>query len=136
MDGQTLILIVDDAPGMFQLFKDLFEDERGYSVHHAPIQTMTIEAVRKQAPDLILFDSQAWPPIFVQPFVQTIRSDPATARVPIVVCSAALNIIDNLVPFCHSHDVRCLAKPFDLDDLLRIVESALRLGSEQQSADA
>jgi response regulator RpfG family c-di-GMP phosphodiesterase len=57
--------------------------------------------------------------------LEIIKLDPATSSIPIIVCSAAVDDLRSHEPWLMHHGIVTLAKPFDIDDLYKRVESAL-----------
>jgi CheY-like chemotaxis protein len=57
--------------------------------------------------------------------LQKLKMDRATAKIPVVVCTAALQLARELEGHLKEKGVALVLKPFDIDDLLRAVEVAL-----------
>jgi CheY-like chemotaxis protein len=77
-------------------------------------------------PDLVILDillagnASGWT------LLDQLRQSKRTAAVPIIVCSAATAEVQAHQAALRDHGIRLLAKPFDLDDLLRLVSETLR----------
>jgi CheY-like chemotaxis protein len=54
-----------------------------------------------------------------------IRLDPTTAKIPVVVCTAAVHIVEQLQAHLASMGIRVVLKPFELDHLLTAIRDAL-----------
>ena len=115
--------MVDDDPTIRDLLVDALEGE-GYVVASAANGAEALEQAAKTAPDAILLDLMM-PVMDGWTFARQFGSNGGSAT-PIVVLSAARELPDAaeaLKPF----GVRaCLAKPFDLDALLALVERFAR----------
>lgn len=110
------VLVVDDDPAIRGLVADALRGE-GYSVDMAAHGREALEAMRARRPATVVLDLMM-PVMDGFSFIEACRKERLCEDVPIVVISAvqdALKRIDE-VPI-HA----CIAKPFDLDDLVRLV---------------
>ena len=117
------ILVVDDDPAYREFLRLLLEAD-GYVVRLAGSPVEAHEALRAPPPRLVICDARlpGAPPFAV---LDQLGRDPVTAAIPVLLCSGALDDLaaagDRLA---HPH-VRALAKPFDIDELLRLVAALL-----------
>lgn len=109
------ILIVDDEPNIAYALAMVLEDE-GHRVHTAQNGAEALTLLARQPIDLILSDVMM-PVVDGHRLVEELRNRGDTT--PILLMSAATHAVRTIpgVPF--------LAKPFDLDELLIIVERTL-----------
>jgi CheY-like chemotaxis protein len=113
-------LVVDDEPAIRDILSDALESE-GYSVEQAENGAAALARVRDRRPDVIVLDLMM-PVMDGATFVQTCHAEAVCRDVPIVVLSAAHGL-SNRAGDLQPLGVRaCLAKPFDLDTLLAIIE--------------
>jgi len=115
MKRQPTILVVDDERSICDLLAELFEDE-GYRVNRAYDGLTALAVAERQRPDLILSDV-TMPGLDGPSLVRRLRD--RGVRAPAVLMSAVYADVD--VPH-----VRFVPKPFDVDDLLTVVERLLR----------
>jgi DNA-binding response OmpR family regulator len=110
----TRVLVIEDDPDIRAMMTEALECE-GYDVAQAPDGAEGLRVAREQAPDLILLDLMM-PVMDGRTFRANQRLDRALARIPVIVVSA-------LRPDSTSglDAVAYLHKPFDLDDLYRLV---------------
>jgi CheY-like chemotaxis protein len=114
------ILVVEDDDAIRGLVSDLLRDD-GYEVRQAANGLEALEQVRQVRPDLIVLDLMM-PIMDGWEFVEECRRKPCCQEVPIVVTSASHDL-PRTAEKLKSLGVRtCLAKPFDLDGLLALVE--------------
>lgn len=114
------ILVVEDDESIRALVSDVLRDD-GYHVSEARNGMEALEAVRSQRPDLIVLDLMM-PVMDGWTFVEKCRRVPDCGDVPIVVTSASHDL-PRTAERLSSFGVRtCLAKPFDLEGLLALVE--------------
>ena len=107
------VLIVDDDPAIRELLKDLLGTE-GYDVLEASNGVQAIDQVQRHRPTAVLMDLMM--PIMSGAEATTrLKSDPATAAIPVLAMSAGRNLTaagldipaDDFIP-----------KPFDLTALI------------------
>jgi DNA-binding NtrC family response regulator len=106
------VLIVDDEPDVRRILVDVFRDE-GYQAIAVEDGSRALELVARRRPDIVLSD-------VAMPQIDGVTLAKRLARwnppIPVVLMSAAHAAGIGQVPF--------IAKPFDLDDMLAIVEAA------------
>jgi CheY-like chemotaxis protein len=115
------VLVVDDDPAIRGLLADALRSE-GYSVDLAAHGREALEAMRARRPATVVLDLMM-PVMDGFSFMEACHQEQLCDNVPIVVISAvqeALQRIDE-VPVHAS-----IAKPFDLDDLLRTIGQFVR----------
>lgn len=107
------VLIVDDEPAIVDLLSQVLEDE-GYRVIAAGDGLAAYETVRELRPDLVIADVMM---PRMDGFALVDRLSDGDHRVPVILMSAAVESRRQGVPF--------IAKPFDLGELLELVNSYL-----------
>ena len=115
-----LVLIVDDNPDSRILLGNLIE-ECGCRVITADSGALALTRARETKPDLILLDlmmptKNGWETL------QSLKADPATADIPVVIASIVAHEYRGTVP--GAADV--LQKPVSRDALLRVLRQQLR----------
>ena len=113
----TRILVVNDTQEILELFRMLLEGE-GYEVVLAgfPIQQMSdIEQIH---PDLIILDLVFGDQRSGWQMLQMLKMKRSTASIPVIVCTAALNMVREQEGYLVSQGVHVVFKPFDIDHLL------------------
>ena len=114
MQRASDILVVDDETPIVDLIVDVLQDE-GYKVRSATSGTAAIAAIDDQLPALILVDMYMPQMTGVQ-LVEHLRQH-QLAEIPVVLMTAAQSAQGLLT----GYNVDYLAKPFDIEDLLRCV---------------
>jgi DNA-binding response OmpR family regulator len=127
--GKT-ILVVDDDPATLKLVGVIL-DQEGYDVVPARSGEEGLERARLQHPDLILLDVMM-PGLDGYEVVQRLRTDPATARVPILMLTAKSDLEDQITGFEVGAD-DYLTKPVRRHELTERVASVLRLAEHRQT---
>jgi CheY-like chemotaxis protein len=126
---QPDILIIDDDPAILATVAEILHDE-GYSVRVAGNGLEGLVALEQQLPALILLDMRM-PVLDGWGFVQALRE--RGVRVPFVVLTAAQDAHRWAQEVGASE---FLAKPFDLEELLAIVEQFMHDSSSHPRGGA
>ena len=117
---QPRVLVVDDDPVIRSTVAELLVDE-GYKVEQAGDGKQALQLVRQSTPDAIVLDLMM-PVLDGWAFVDQCRMVPQCADVPIVVMSATHGLHETAERL-HAMGVRAVvAKPFDVDALIAIVQ--------------
>jgi CheY-like chemotaxis protein len=118
--GTPRILVVDDDPLIRSTVAELLADE-GYRVYQAGDGAEALRAVQQVVPNAIVLDLMM-PVLDGWQFVDRLRSMPDWRDVPVVVMSAT-HALHESAERLHAMGVRAvLAKPFDVDALIAIVQ--------------
>ncbi len=119
------ILVINDEQDVLSLFREILEDE-GYRVSTLTYPMTELGDLRNLAPDLVVMDmifggeDRGWH------FLQQIRLDRETARLPIVVCTAAVRLAREAKEYLEGMGIGIVLKPFDIDPFLAEVRARLR----------
>jgi pilus assembly protein CpaE len=117
------LLVVDDEPSVRKLLKRFFE-ARGYEVTIADNGLQGWTAARDEAPDLVVSDV-AMPEMDGYELVRTIRRNPATASIPVILLSAHAEA-NELVAGYESGADDYVSKPVDMEVLGLKIDALLR----------
>src|SRR5215213_6852436 len=118
-DRQPHVLVINDTQEILSLMQELLEDE-GYRVT-TWLALLDMDKVKALAPDLIIQDllfegtqELGWK------FLTLVRLDPELARIPLILCTAAVRTINEpeMAEQLDRLGVRVVLKPFTIDDLL------------------
>jgi CheY-like chemotaxis protein len=112
----SYVLVVDDDPAIRGLVADALRG-KGYAVDLAAHGREALDALRARRPAMIILDLMM-PVMDGVSFIEACQREQLCTDVPIVVISA---VQDALVRIQKMPVNACLAKPFDLDDLVRTV---------------
>lgn len=126
-DGrQPHVLVVNDTQEILDLVQELLEEE-GYRVTTS-LAMLAVDKVKSLEPDVIVQDllfeqtqEHGWK------FLTLVRLDPELARVPLVLCTAAVQTIKEpeMARQLDQLGVRVVLKPFDIEELLTVLAEVL-----------
>src|SRR3712207_1785483 len=89
------ILVVDDEPGIVTIIRD-YLDRAGFRVLTAGDGATALRLARTERPSLMLLDLML-PGIDGLDITRTLRQDPATHRLPVIMLTARVDESDKLV---------------------------------------
>ena len=123
-DGrQPHILVINDTQEILDLMQELLEEE-DYRVTTS-LALLDLDKVKGLAPDIIVQDllfegtqELGWK------FLTLARLDPVLARVPLVLCTAAVRTVKDpeMAEQLNRQGIRIVLKPFTIEDLLTTLD--------------
>ncbi|MGH8001927.1 MAG: response regulator [Brasilonema sp.] len=116
------ILIVEDSPSELELMSHYLV-EGGYNVIQATGAKEAIEKAQSQNPDVIVTDV-VMPGMSGFELCRSLKRNPATQKVPIVICSSKNQEIDRLWAMRQGADAY-VTKPYTREQLLRAIKSVV-----------
>ena len=124
------ILAINDRQEILDLLADLLGGE-GYCVTTS-LAMLDLARLKEIAPDLIVQDllftgmqETGWE------FLTMVRLDPDLARIPLILCTAAIDVVrdQEMAQRLADQNVTVVLKPFNIDELLDVVERVLQPSS-------
>lgn len=120
------ILIVNDTEEIIDLFRDIIE-EIGHEVAAITYAPEDLEDVKQAEPDLVILDLMIGAEARGWQLAQKMRMSAETAKIPIIVCSAALDHVREQEGWLAAQGIKVVLKPFQIDDLELAITKALAL---------
>jgi DNA-binding response OmpR family regulator len=130
----TRIMVINDTQEILTLFRDLLTDE-GYEVVLYSSAIHDMQEIERVAPDLIILDFIFGNENMGFQMLQKLKMRRATERIPVIICTAALQIVREMEGYLQSKGVQVVLKPFNIDDLLEAVRRNLDTASHPAQAD-
>ena len=133
---QKHIFVINDTAAILELFTALLEDE-GYRVSTDGFSVellAMLERIRMEQPDLVILDfvisdeGKGWQ------FLQLLKMDRETRDIPVIVCTAAAKLVEELQVHLSEMGVGVVLKPFDIDRLLAEIDKVWDPSSPQGGA--
>ena len=118
MEGEPTVLLVDDDPVILRLLEVNFEME-GFAVRTAGDGQEGLEVARAEQPDVIVSDVMM-PRMNGLELAASIKADPATAAIPVLLLSAKAQATDIRAGLEAGAD-DYVTKPFEPNDLVERV---------------
>src|SRR5919202_4051440 len=117
------VLLVDDEPGIRVSVTEYLEEMGGFTVQVASNANDAWQMLQQKTPDLVISDIMM-PQVDGYQFLKQLRDDPRFKTLPVVFLTARGMTSDRIQGYQAGCDAY-LAKPFDPDELLAIVENLL-----------
>jgi len=127
------IMVINDTQEILELFREILQSEGGYDVDLCSYEPQMLDHVKEISPDLIISDHVFGEEKVGWQFVQRLKMDRETAGIPVIVCSGAVKELKEMEGYLAQKNVGVLYKPFDIDELLRLVNT--KLGESQARGD-
>jgi DNA-binding response OmpR family regulator len=119
------ILVVNDTQEILELFRMLLEEEEGYDVVLSGFPIQQVQEIEHIKPDLIILDLILGDEKTGMQMLQMLKMQRSTASIPVLVCTAALQIVREQEGYLVSQGVHVVYKPFEIDDLMANVKQLL-----------
>src|SRR5215218_5681392 len=122
-DHQLHVLFINDTQEILDLMRELLEED-GYRVTTS-VALLDMDKVKRLAPDIIVQDllfegtqELGWK------FLTLARMDPVLARIPLVLCTAAVRTVGDpeMAEQLDRQGIRIVLKPFTIEDLLTTLD--------------
>ncbi len=137
IDGSTpepsprTVLVVDDDPSLLAMLGMALQVE-GFEVRRAITGQQALAAITESRPDVVILDVMM-PGLDGREVTRRLREQPATADLPIVICSALSRDDDQWKAWSAGAN-SFVAKPFDIAALVDEVNVALAASVSTSSA--
>ncbi|MBW4555036.1 MAG: response regulator [Trichormus sp. ATA11-4-KO1] len=118
----STILIVEDSPSELELMS-YYLKESGCNIIKANGAKEALEKAISQKPDVIITDV-VMPGMSGFELCRSLKKNPITQKVPIVICSSKNQEIDRLWAMKQGADVY-ITKPYTREQLLRAIKSVV-----------
>ena len=118
------ILVVNDTQEILELFRMILEGE-GYEVILSGFPIQQIHDVEEIDPDLIILDFVFGDQKVGWQMLQMLKMQRSTESIPVIACTAALDMVREQEGYLVSQGVHVIFKPFDIDHLISSVKQLL-----------
>lgn len=119
------ILVINDTQEILELFRAILAEELGHEVILDSYKPHMIEIIKDVNPDLIVSDHVFGEEKIGWQLVQRLKMDRATSNIPVIICSAAIKDLKEMEGYLTAKNVGVLYKPFDVDELISLVNGKL-----------
>ena len=131
------ILVLNDVAEILDLFEVILSEE-GYRVSRGTMipgaLNRTFQQIKDLKPDLVIADFLFGHDPMGWQLIQVLKMDAVTAKLPIVVCSAAAKQVEEIGAHLDEMGIGVVLKPFDIDTLLAEVGRILARANPAEAA--
>ena len=118
------VAVINDDTSFLDLMHTLLSEE-GYETHIFRESSTAHHGVRAIEPDAIILDIRMDSPTTGWEVLELFKLDRVLTKVPTIVCSADLVALQERAVHLQSKGCEILPKPFDLDDLLNVLQRVI-----------
>jgi CheY-like chemotaxis protein len=131
---QPHIMVLNDDAIFLDVMNDLLTDE-GFRVTLVRESRKAYELVRADRPDLVMLDIRMGNELTGFELISLLTIDPVTHAIPLIVASADSQALREHEAQLANQNIGVLHKPFDLEDLLRVIREKLGQAAEGGAGD-
>jgi len=121
---EACIVVIDNDEPMRDLFARGLTRE-GYEVSSYPYAHINLVELEQHPPDLIILDFNVRDEVIGWEFLQSLKLEDATARIPILITSTAFLFQADVQDYLLTRYIHVVHKPFDLETFLALVQKTL-----------
>jgi len=118
------IAIIEDDDAIRTVLEDVLEDE-GYTCLARTSADSGLELLERQRPDLVILDIVLGGRPAGLMLLDQLGQDSFNAAIPVIVCTADNSALVTDLMVLRERGIYCLAKPFDVQELLHLIKNAL-----------
>lgn len=118
------IVVVEDTSEILMLFDEILTEE-GFEVVPLASPLLALEKIISVRPDLVILDYIFDREAYGWQLLQALKLHRETTHIPVIVCTGALRLAQEIDGYLATREVTLLAKPFSIDELLAAVQQAL-----------
>ena len=115
-DRSPKIVIVEDDPDIRTLLRTMLP-LKGYEPRLWQVGTDPVLLIQQAQPDMVILDVRIRSSEDGWAVLERLQEDPATARIPVLVCSADVMALQHRAVELRARGYAALAKPFVFTDL-------------------
>ena len=120
----TRILVINTSDDILGLFRKILATEDRH-VFLQVYENSDLLEVQQIQPDLIILDYYVGREGVGWAFLQLLKMEDATAAIPVLICTTAVKLVQEIEGYLATKQVTLLRKPFESRDLVSAVQAAL-----------
>src|SRR6185369_3198122 len=121
---KTRVMVINNADDILALFQKILATD-DCQVFTQLFLNSDLRDMRKIRPDLIILDFYVDREGIGWEFLQLLKMEDATAEIPVLICTTAVRLVNEIAPYLATKQVSVLRKPFGSHDLINAVQAAL-----------
>jgi DNA-binding NtrC family response regulator len=124
-----VIAVINDDPDYLEMMEEMLESERDCQVVIGQKGEDALDVIKSASPDLVILDIiMGNEPMGVE-ILEAVRADASVNQVPVIICSADSSFLNGNAERMQELDCVWLEKPFDLDDILTLIDQKIGVHS-------
>ena len=120
----TRIMVINNSDNILAMFQKILEAE-DCEVFLQLFLNSDLRDVRRIKPNLIILDYYVGREGVGWEFLQLLKMEDSTAKVPVLLCTTAIKLVEEIGAYLATKHVTFLRKPFESRDLVNAVQSSL-----------
>lgn len=121
----TRIMVINNSDDILALFQKILAAD-DCQVFTQLFLNSDLREVRRIQPDLIILDYYVGREGVGWEFLQLLKMEDTTATVPVLICTTAVKLVQEIAGYLATKQVTVLRKPFGSRDLVGAVQAALQ----------
>lgn len=118
-------MVINNSDNILAMFRKILEVD-DFEVFLQLFLNSDLRDVRRIKPDLIILDYYVGREGVGWEFLQLLRMEDSTAAIPVLVCTTAVKLVQEIAGYLATKRVSVLRKPFESNDLIKSVQYALQ----------
>jgi CheY-like chemotaxis protein len=120
----TRIMVINNSDDILALFRKILASD-DCEVFLQLFLNSDLREVRRIKPDLIILDYYVGREGVGWEFLQMLKMEDSTSKIPVLICTTAVRLAQDIGGYLATKRVAILRKPFESVDLVNAVQSAL-----------
>lgn len=120
------IMVINNSDDILALFQKILATD-DCQVFLQVFLNSDLREVRRIRPDLIILDYYVGREGVGWEFLQLLKMEETTATIPVLICTTAVKLAQEIAGYLATKRVTILRKPFETRDLIGAVQSALQV---------
>jgi DNA-binding response OmpR family regulator len=132
---KTRIMVINNSDDILALFQKILATE-DCQVFTQLFLNSDLREVRQIKPDLIILDYYVGREGVGWEFLQLLKMEDSTSEIPVLICTTAVQLVNEIAAYLATKQVTVLRKPFGSRDLIHSVQAALQDKHFEESSSA
>ena len=120
----TRILVINNSDDILALFQKILAND-DCQVFTQFFLNSDLSEVHRVKPDLIILDYYVGREGVGWEFLQLLKMDEATAKLPVLICTTSVKLAHDIAGYLATKQVTVLRKPFERRDLVTAVDAIM-----------
>jgi DNA-binding response OmpR family regulator len=127
-------MVINNSNDILAMFRKILESN-DCEVFLQLFLNSDLRDVRRIQPDLIILDYYVGREGVGWEFLQLLKMEDATSAVPVLICTTAIKLVQEIAPYLATKRVSVLRKPFESRDLVNAVQASLQSRDSDSSIE-